>query len=121
MSNKRLNAMSDPPVAAHRYVELDRLRSQIAQQVARLAGIAKLAASDIQLVERDDHAISVDCTLTAYQNVRLHELGAAVQLLIGQVVQTATGSEVSVVNVYIRDIDVAPPSPRRRENQFEHG
>lgn len=100
--------------AAQKYVELDRLRHRLAAHVRSISGVAALAESDLDVQQREDGTLHVNCTLTTYQNVQLQALGVAVQQLIARLVREYQGIDACVVNVYIRDIDdrAAQPSGR---------
>jgi hypothetical protein len=105
--------------AAQRFVEYDRLRAVIADQVAEVAGVAAIAASDIRISYSLNDPIHVHCTLTAYQNVRLHELGSQLQRLIAQIIYQATGRGEAIIDIYIQDIEkpVAEPNPREKRSK----
>jgi hypothetical protein len=106
---------------AQRFAEYERLRFSIADQVAAVAGVAAIVASDIQISYDTNDPMRVHCTLTAYQNVRLHELGTQVQRLIAQAIYQATGRGAAIVDIYIRDIEQAVAKPNHREKRSEHG
>jgi uncharacterized alkaline shock family protein YloU len=86
--------------------------TQLSAQAARsVPGVAHVAESDLRLRMSDHGVLVVDCTFTASADVRLHEVGLAVQLAIATVVQQASSCEVRDVNIYIVDIDERADPP----------
>jgi uncharacterized alkaline shock family protein YloU len=78
---------------------------QLAAADARaVPGVAQVANSDVRLRRSRTESPCVDCTLTAYPDVQLHVVGAAVQLAIATALQRGAGVTVREINIYIRDI-----------------
>jgi hypothetical protein len=80
--------------------------TQLSAQTARsVPGVAHVADSDLRLRLVDHNSLVADCTFTASADVKLHEVGLAVQIAIATILHHASTYEVRDVNIYIVDID----------------
>lgn len=101
------------------------LRQLVAQAARAVAGVAFVAESDVRIQTHGDSVV-VDCTLTAYSSVQLHELGVAVQMAVAALLREIVGLHAHEVHVLIDDIDdrAAPrpdDSPGSLGKKFDHG
>lgn len=96
--------------AQHRSAEIV---TQLTAQAARaVPGVACVAESDVHVQLVREGCVHVECAITANQDVKLHEVGVAVQLAIAAVLKRAVGLEVRSVNISIIDIDERATTPR---------